>query len=115
MANCLTNVWAFRIICLVELERNALFSPHPIQPEPQTSNFSNLAHVQTQIDHLSRLILRSVDYFFGDNMKLFGPASILFPLSVAHQRLKVTRATCDGEIEFIKANGKGCNQEARAV
>ncbi|CAD6442364.1 310c9ded-c960-4a0a-89de-1f7f02cacb23 [Sclerotinia trifoliorum] len=103
MANCLIHIWAIRVICLAETERIVLFSSHPIQPKPHTSQFRSAAYVQGQINHFSRLILRSMEYFFSDDMKLFGPASTLFPLSVAYQQFTAACYQCDEELKFINS------------
>ncbi|KAJ5895653.1 hypothetical protein N7495_007344 [Penicillium taxi] len=81
MANCLSHIWAFRIICLAELEKFSRSFPYSIEKSTETSD------IQTQIAQLSKLISLSMEYLLGDDMKLYGPASTLFPLSVAYQAL----------------------------
>ncbi|KAH8808430.1 hypothetical protein F5884DRAFT_857964 [Xylogone sp. PMI_703] len=77
VANIFTHLWAFQIICqwhMIELDLK--FFTKVSSPAP-----SQKIH---DILHLARLIQQSMDYLNRSEFRLFGPASTLFPLKVAH-------------------------------
>lgn len=88
VANSLTHLWAFRIICLTELEKLARCLPQSVQRSAQIHDTMDLERIQGQIYCLSKLILLGMDYLLMDEMKLYGPASTFFPLWVVYRSFK---------------------------
>jgi hypothetical protein len=91
MANVFTHLWAFQIVCIMEIERLALLIPHSYL---QQTTFAkdprlNIEGFRARMIVLARQICRSMDYLLLDDMELFGPASTFYPLRVAYQILKV--------------------------
>lgn len=83
-ANIATHYWAFRAICLASVEQLAAAYPG--------ANFdpkSLLLCIQEpssflEMKQLSTWICQSIRYLMQEEMKLFGPSSILLPLRVAY-------------------------------
>ncbi|KEF53971.1 uncharacterized protein A1O9_09766 [Exophiala aquamarina CBS 119918] len=79
VANALTHLWTFQIICLQHLEElDIRFDTNP--PSPHRA--SNRLKV---ILNLADLIRNSMAYLSKPEFKLFGPASTLHPLKVAYE------------------------------
>jgi hypothetical protein len=75
VANALTHFWAFRVVCLRkidELRSRSLQSDHALRE----------THFE-EVRRLSVMICQSTEYLMQDEMKLFGPASVFFPLQTA--------------------------------
>ncbi|EPE28338.1 hypothetical protein GLAREA_09458 [Glarea lozoyensis ATCC 20868] len=87
-ANAFTHLWTFQIICLSEIARlragrtDTLLSTKSSLP----SEIMN----EDYVFKLSTKICQSMEYQLQDEMKLYGPASVLFPLRIA-------RATFDSD------------------
>jgi hypothetical protein len=87
MSNVYTHLWAFSIVCLTEIQR--LRSNFPAMlVESWPSQFDS-NHLESRKAELTTLICRSMSYLMQDEMRLFGPASTLFPLHIAYH---ITRA-----------------------
>ncbi|GAD94320.1 conserved hypothetical protein [Paecilomyces variotii No. 5] len=84
MANALTSVWSFRIICFFELERLAITFPQlNLEYSKELSEFDGrglLDNART----LTTRVCQSIDYLLQDKMKLFGPASTILPLQLVY-------------------------------
>lgn len=102
MANVYTNLWAFRIICLSELERLAHHSPpfNMTQDIPLSKSL-NLKHVSTYKAAFAKQICLSMEYLLQDEMGLFGPASTYFPLQVAYETFLEHGDMRKEEIAFV--------------
>ncbi|KAJ5689714.1 hypothetical protein N7462_004106 [Penicillium macrosclerotiorum] len=86
VANVLTHLWAFRIVCLMEIDRIVSNFPDMSQTLHETiDRVVVVENVGNEIDGLAKLICFSMDYLLRDEMKLFGPASALFPAEVAYK------------------------------
>ncbi|KAK2738397.1 hypothetical protein FQN57_007074 [Myotisia sp. PD_48] len=102
VASCMTHYWAFKIVCLLEL--NKLLSLYPTTTlyalesrENEHSNpwpyhpFNDQAGLPSQARALDLAIniCQSMEYLMQDEMKLYGPASTFFPLKTAIECFKV--------------------------
>ncbi len=72
VANALTHFWAFRAICLTNID------------ELRASHGSTAAHAN-EAKRLSVMICQSIEYLMQDGMKLFGPTSVSLPLRTAYE------------------------------
>ncbi|RAK79946.1 uncharacterized protein BO72DRAFT_493782 [Aspergillus fijiensis CBS 313.89] len=87
-ANALVYLWTFKIICMTELRELAEFSaPRHIEDEICFRDLSP-ASLKHQIIELAVLICQSMEYCIQDEMALYGPASAIYPLRIAHKILK---------------------------
>lgn len=84
MANAITYIWAFRIICLCEMERLASSLPQPSIEYLRILKEQHIESVQKSSETLMRRICESMEYLLQEEMKLFGPASTILPLQVAY-------------------------------
>ncbi|GAT31327.1 C6 finger domain protein [Aspergillus luchuensis] len=84
MANAITYIWAFRIICLCEMERLASSLPQPSFEYLRILKEQHIESVQISSETLMRQICESMEYLLQGEMKLFGPASTILPLQVAY-------------------------------
>ncbi|TAQ91390.1 hypothetical protein B7494_g312 [Chlorociboria aeruginascens] len=88
VANILTHFWAIRVICLVHIDKLA--------SSYVSLNYEGLLQkihipVKSLKDdsiELATRICQSMEYTMQDEMKLYGLASTLFPLSTAHDTFK---------------------------
>ncbi|KAK0718727.1 hypothetical protein B0T21DRAFT_295576, partial [Apiosordaria backusii] len=91
-ANGLTHCWAFKVICLANIER--ILHSHPnLSPASQVPQ----AFISLETRRLSILICQSIKYLMQDKMKLFGPTSIILPLQTAYDTLKARGAGAETE------------------
>jgi hypothetical protein len=88
MANVFIHIWAFRVVCMNELEKLALLFPWLILEGMSLVGQCHLHHVQEHTLSLSNLIFSSMEYLMQDEMKLYGPASTFFPLKATCQNWK---------------------------
>lgn len=90
VANGLTHLWAFRIVCLSELEKLARYLPQSVRQSAQIPipDTMGLEQIQAQIYCSSKSILVGMEYLLMDEMKLYGPASTFFPLWVVYRSVK---------------------------
>lgn len=106
-ANALTHIWAFQIVCLVQI--NSLTSCF----EDPTDHVQHCARdYEKNVVDLSTRICQSMGYLMQDEMNLYGPASTLFPLRTAFKALKphVPRSSelvdwCQEIMECLRAKG----------
>jgi hypothetical protein len=87
VANAFTHFWTFQIICLV----------HIAKLESQFSDWASFGALTIDeslprsiyeaeyISELSTKICQSMEYQLQDEMRLYGPASVLFPLRTARE------------------------------
>ncbi len=72
VASALTHFWAFRAICLTNIDQLGAFHE------------STAAHFD-EAETLSVMICQSIEYLMQDRMKLFGPTSVSLPLRTAYE------------------------------
>ncbi|KAL4912737.1 hypothetical protein BDW62DRAFT_214754 [Aspergillus aurantiobrunneus] len=84
MANALTYIWAFRIICLYEIRRLAFSFPQPSFDHLKVLGDLHISSIPHKAQALMSQICQSMEYLLQDEMKLFGPASAVLPLQVAY-------------------------------
>ncbi|KAH7345807.1 hypothetical protein BKA66DRAFT_434053 [Pyrenochaeta sp. MPI-SDFR-AT-0127] len=83
-ANVHTHMWAFEIICLTEMEKlRPYLSDRDYACKAGDTHKRNDANLYM----LAARICQCIKYLLQDEMKLFGPASALFPLKIAHDVL----------------------------
>lgn len=87
-ANVHIHTLSFEVICIMEIEKVDVFL------DGHGSTFTSAASQTLESDYsdrkaweLAEKICRSVDYFLQEDMRLFGPASAIFPLRVAYDVL----------------------------
>ncbi|KAL4982528.1 hypothetical protein BDW68DRAFT_195226 [Aspergillus falconensis] len=84
MANALTYIWSFRIICLHEMELLACGLPHLSLGQSSASGEHGIESVPHIAQNLMSQISQSMEYLLQEEMKLFGPASAVLPLQTAY-------------------------------
>lgn len=87
-ANVHIHTLSFEIICLLEIEKVDVFLGG------QGSNLTSAAGQTLENDYsdrkaweLAEKICQSAEYFLQEDMRLFGPASAIFPLRIAYDVL----------------------------
>lgn len=87
-ANVHTHSLSFEIICLIEVEKVDLFlSDHGRIFELAAGQTSGIDCSERHAWRLADKICQSVEYFLQEDMRLFGPASAIFPLRIAYDVL----------------------------
>ncbi|RJE25255.1 hypothetical protein PHISCL_02405 [Aspergillus sclerotialis] len=84
MANALTYIWSFRIICLNEMELLARGLPQLNLGQSSASSELGIKSVPRIAQSLMVQISQSMEYLLQEEMKLFGPASAVLPLQTAY-------------------------------
>lgn len=83
-ANVATHYWAFRVVCLANIQQIlALYPEIPFDHEALASRLPEGSPF-LEMKQLSTWIIQSMDYLMQEEMRLFGPSSILLPLRVAY-------------------------------
>lgn len=85
-ANVHTHMWAFQIICLTELEKLTSF----LRDCNGSRTFEAVGSEQGSIIRATAFatkICQCMEYLLQDEMKLYGPASAIFPLKTAYNVL----------------------------
>ena len=93
MANFYMHIWAFQIICILELSH--LASVH-------TSTSWTLPKGPKTIQAASRKICLSMNYLLQDEMKLFGPASAMLPLQTAYKVFSEDKCKYTCELKYLE-------------
>jgi hypothetical protein len=96
MANFYTHLWAFQIICILELNHLASLA-HELDLHGW-----ELPKGSTSIQAVSRKICLSMEYLLQDDMKLFGPASTILPLQTAYKVFNADKRAYMLEIKCIE-------------
>lgn len=102
-ANIHTNLWAFRIICLTEVQR--LFDRVDYSDLSQTVPLLrplSLTQIPAYKVILAQQISASMEYLLSDEMSLFGPASTYFPLQIAYEVFLGNQDRWHQEITFVE-------------
>lgn len=104
MANLFTHIWAFQIVCLAEIERLAQIIRQCGTRQPTLTKplELDLNKNQERTTALAIQICHSMDYLLQDEMGLYGPASIFYPLRVAYQTLEANECDQTGQIVYIE-------------
>ncbi|KAF2147046.1 uncharacterized protein K452DRAFT_240175 [Aplosporella prunicola CBS 121167] len=84
VANGLTHLWAFQIICFVQIKKleSAFPTLAPGNDLPEIFTPSSIRQ-EKEATNIATKICQSAEYLMQDDMKLYGPASITFPLETA--------------------------------
>ncbi|KAJ6044344.1 hypothetical protein N7499_006848 [Penicillium canescens] len=102
MANFWAHMWAFQVICAVELGRlEASFQNWGSQPFKQGRFFCS-EDSQRNIQSISRKICLGMEYLVQDDMKLFGPASAILPLETAYKVFNKDNQSSMREMMYIE-------------
>lgn len=112
-ANIHTHTLSFEIICLTEMEKVDLFlADHGSTFTRVGGQILEIKYTDKAVWELAGKICQGVEYFLQEEMKLFGPASAVFPLRIAHDVLSrdchgnqgdIRR--CQGLIDRIRQRG----------
>lgn len=87
-ANVHTHALSFEIICLKEMKKvEMLLTGHGRTVRLAADETLGMDCSDRKASELARQILSAVDHFLQDEMRLFGPASAVFPLRVAYKVL----------------------------
>lgn len=89
-ANSLSHCWSFQIVCLLELLNIAHQSSGDIKPDCDESNHSS------NILDLCTLICRGLPYLLQNDMALYGPLSVGFPLRIVLESIEKLRLDDSG-------------------
>ncbi|KAJ5624889.1 hypothetical protein N7510_001198 [Penicillium lagena] len=103
IANVYIHLWAFQIICLDELEKLVSWFPSLISKKSISSSGIKFGHIQEDIFQLSGQTCSSMEYLLQDKMKLYGPASTIFPLQTVYHKIKHTGPQQENNIARIEA------------
>ena len=97
-ANGMTHCWSARVICLLEIDKL-------LQRLPKHTIIRKELPLDIPADgnRLVSLICASMEYLLQDEMKLFGPASAIFPAQIAHAWFKRHRARDKGGLDLLRA------------
>jgi hypothetical protein len=94
-ASALTHFWAFKVVCLRNIQRLKAFCP-----------LSGPRHVHdtegSEAIHLSVMICQSIEYLMQDRMKLFGPTSITLPLHTAYKTFEAGGKQTEEEFRWCR-------------
>lgn len=112
-ANVHTHTLSFEIICVTEIEKVDLFlADHRGTSKSAAGQTLEIDCPERQAWRLADKICQSVEYFLQEDMRLFGPASAIFPLRIAYdvlsrdiQRNQENIRRCQGLIGRIGQTG----------
>ncbi|KAL2136172.1 hypothetical protein VTI74DRAFT_5225 [Chaetomium olivicolor] len=96
MANVLTHLWAFKIMCLRNIHQLRLVI---------SKLDSKSSHATTNSDEakrLSTMICQSTEYLMQEKMKLFGPTSVTLPLRTAYAAFEAGGVETKEELEWCR-------------
>lgn len=104
VANALTHFWAFKVICLGNIDRlRTSFLG--------SGSVSRMTHFE-EVKGLSIMICQSTEYLMQGEMRLFGPTSVILPLRTAYETFEAggdqsreEREWCKGIFSDILARG----------
>ncbi|KAF4154758.1 hypothetical protein CNMCM6936_009263 [Aspergillus lentulus] len=119
IANVLTHLWAIHIVCLKEIDKLRTTFSSIVEP-CIPAKFCSVEYQQNQVLTLSKRICHSMEYLLQDELKLFGPASTVFPLKVAYDSFRECGTSQEGYIKFIdsivsRLDAKGLREIPAAI
>lgn len=94
-ANIHNHALSFEIICLMEMQKIDQF----MADHESTFTSAGIIYTDQKAWELAGKICQSAEYFLQEEMKLFGPASAIFPLCIVYG---VLRRDCEGNQENIR-------------
>lgn len=84
-ANINTHALSFEIFCLTEMKKVEVFlAGHGSTWRSTAAQAVNIDYSGEKLCVIAHKICQNVEYFLQDEMKLFGPASAVFPLQSAY-------------------------------
>lgn len=96
-ASALTHFWAFKVICLRNIDRLKAACPHSGSSHAhETEGFEETVQ-------LSVMICQSIEYLMQDRMKLFGPTSVTLPLRTAYETFEVGGHQTEEELKWCRS------------
>ena len=84
-ANALTHYWALQIICRDNISQLRARFPEIVVSDDTKALLD--AHGEDNVD-IAVKICQSIEYLMQDEMRLFGPSSVILPLRVAYDTLQ---------------------------
>lgn len=102
IANGITHCWSVQLFCLLEIDKILSTLPGCTGIPVESSEEITTITIRAEGDRLAFLICLSFRYLFQDAMKLFGPASALFPAQIAYAWFERHRDCNQSGICFIK-------------
>lgn len=103
IANALHHFWAFKVICLSNIERLRLAYPGLILSHDALTTYMKASSIFDEIMSLSTTICQAIEYLMQDEMKLFGPTSAVLPLRVAFDTFRAGGERSNGELEWCES------------
>lgn len=112
-ANVHTHTLSFEIICLTEIEKIDLFlADHGSTFGLASGQTLEVKYSDRKAWELADKVCQSVEYYLQEEMRLFGPASAVFPLRIAYDVLsrdsqgnREGLRRCQGLIDRIRQTG----------
>ncbi|KAH6854660.1 hypothetical protein B0I37DRAFT_362725 [Chaetomium sp. MPI-CAGE-AT-0009] len=98
VASALTHFWAFKVICLRNIDQLRASRAHP----ESSRGVSDKATHFEEAKRLSVMICQSIEYLMQDRMKLFGPTSITLPFYTAYETFKVGGSGSREELDWCR-------------
>lgn len=113
LANAFTHLWTFQVICLRERAKFiSRLSSGAYESVAMNSELPCTIFNGESIFELSTKICQSMEYQLQDEMKLYGPASILFPLRTARETFELDAVQhreqiiwCQGFSDQLRSKG----------
>ncbi|KAF7593561.1 hypothetical protein BBP40_011181 [Aspergillus hancockii] len=88
IANMFTHLWAFKIVCITEIDKLTKLSPIQLPADSLLPGDIHVEGLSQRMVKLSQSICRSMEYLMQDTMALYGPASTFYPLQIAYKTLR---------------------------
>lgn len=92
VANVVMHLWTFKVVCLTEVQKLQTRFPHVSCAWPVPVDCELGDYLQETYRELCVRIVQGTDFLLQDRLALFGPLSIVFPLTTACEVFKI-----DGE------------------
>jgi hypothetical protein len=98
VASCLTHFWAFRAMCLMQVRGLGILFPDIREGKYASMGISSRSALLSEAIELSRHICQSIAFLMQDDMKIYGPFSVVFPLKVSYDTLKAGGKQCEEDL-----------------
>lgn len=89
-ANVMIHLWSFMVVCMTEIRNLARSLSLQVLENLKLPDELHPAQLDDRAIELSILTSQSMEFCLQDCMALYGPASTLYPLRIAHQTLKAS-------------------------